>query len=459
MTSTDSAKLTDPPLSDEQDRDDIKVYAAKALREAKQEGLWLAVRARWIALAVIAVLLPIVNFHWSVLYYHVILIASALIGYAQLRVGRVGQSRPELFLIYCDILLITAVAVVTNPFAPEEWPAGMQYRYGSFIFFFVILAGATLAYSWRTVVAFGLWTAIAWSLGFAWLAFFGNHLPEMTTAIQGAFPDDPALAGLIDPNAMHPGWRFQEIVVFAIVAGILALTVKRSADLLESHASSERARNNLARYFSPTVVDELAKNDEPLKEVRMQNVAVLFVDIVGFTKFAHERGPTEIIAALREFHGAMEQEVFRHGGTLDKYLGDGLMATFGTPFAGDTDASDALKCAFSMIEASKALNDDRLKRGQVPLQASFGLHYGPVVLGDIGANRLEFAVIGDTVNVANRLESMTRTMDTALVVSDETMQQIQSENGEREPAGPRLIKQAAQAVRGLGQSMVVWTPA
>src|ERR1700735_2949743 len=97
-------------------------------------------------------------------------------------------------------------------------------------------------------------------------------------------------------------------------------------------------RGNLARYFSPNVVEELSGHDEPLRQVRTQNVAVLFVDIVGFTAFADARTPDEVVRTLREFHALMEREVFRHSGTLDKYLGDGLMATLGTPFGGTADA-------------------------------------------------------------------------------------------------------------------------
>ena len=91
------------------------------------------------------------------------------------------------------------------------------------------------------------------------------------------------------------------------------------------------------------------ENDEPLKQVRTQNVAVLFADIVDFTAYADGRSPMEVIGTLRLFHKRMEREVFRHGGTLDKYLGDGLMATFGTPFASNSDAVNALRCAQAMI--------------------------------------------------------------------------------------------------------------
>ena len=101
----------------------------------------------------------------------------------------------------------------------------------------------------------------------------------------------------------------------------------------------------------------------------------------------------------------MEEAVFAHGGTLDKYLGDGLMATFGTPFASERDALNALDCARAMMDSVARWNETRAARGEPPIRASVGLHYGPAVLGDIGANRLEFAVIGNTVNVASRIEA------------------------------------------------------
>ena len=112
------------------------------------------------------------------------------------------------------------------------------------------------------------------------------------------------------------------------------------------------------------------------------------------------RSPTEVIGTLRQFHERMEREIFRHEGTLDKYLGDGLMATFGTPFPGSVRRRNALRCAQAMLVSIDELNRERNKRGEPPVRISLGLHYGEVVLGDIGLNRLEFAVIGTTVNAA-----------------------------------------------------------
>ena len=112
-------------------------------------------RARYVALAVIACLLPVINPAWEQLYYVALLGLFALIGWAQVRVGRVGVSRSELALLFCDLALLTFVIVVPNPFGTTHWPVAMQYHFGNFIYFFVLLSGATLAYSWRTVVAVG----------------------------------------------------------------------------------------------------------------------------------------------------------------------------------------------------------------------------------------------------------------------------------------------------------------
>ena len=438
---------------------DTVQFAQAALAAAKREGLQLAVRARYVALAAIACLLPILNPSWDQLYYVALLGLFALIGWGQVKVGRVGVSRPELALLFCDLALLTIIAVVPNPFSSTHWPAATQYHLGNFIYFFVVLACATLAYSWRTVIAVGTWTSGLWIAGMVWVLLQPDRDPELTARIAAATAGDHRLFQLISPSSIALGSRIQEIVVFMIVAVTLAVAVRRGNDLLIRHAAVERERGNLARYFSPNVVEELSKNDEPLKQVRSQNVAVLFVDIVGFTAFAEARTPEEVVRTLREFHALMEQEVFRHNGTLDKYLGDGLMATFGTPFAGDADASNALRCAQAMIAAADRWNGERKAAGEAPIRVSFGLHYGPVVLGDIGLTCLEFAVIGSTVNVASRLEGLTRSLDCTLAASDDLVKRAQAELSPANAVFRPLTAQAPRTIRGLEQPIAIWTQA
>ena len=435
-------------------------FAEAALADSKREGLLLAVRARWVALAVTAVTLPIINPNWEVLYYVAMLSLFAAIGWAQLKIGRTtGRSRPELFLMFCDLALLTFLSVVPNPWSTVNWPLAMQFRFDTFIYFFIFLATATLAYSWRTVVAMGVWTSALWVVAVAWVYLQPETHAALSERVRAATGSDIRLFEIIDPAAIDVGGRFQQITVFLIVAMILALAARRSNALLISHAGIERERTNLARYFSPNVVEELSKNDDPLKQVRTQDVAVLFADIVGFTAYSDGRSPTEVIGTLRRFHERMEREVFRHEGTLDKYLGDGLMATFGTPFTGDCDAGNALRCAQAMIASMDELNLERKHRGEPPIQLSLGLHYGPVVLGDIGLNRLEFAVIGTTVNAASRLESLTREFGCALVASHDLVQRARAEGKCANTDFMHLIEKPACVVRGIEQPVAIWTRA
>ncbi len=431
--------------------------AQDALARDKREGLDLAVKARWIALAVIAILLPFINPRLEVLYYEALLCGFGLIGWAQKHIGRLGLSRPELFLMFCDLALMTIACVAPNPFSHVDWPLAMYYRFDNFVYFFVLLAGATLAYSWRTVVAMGTWTTGLWLSAVSLIWLFSGSYPELTDGAKAAFGNNERMAGILDPNNLRFELRVQEVVVFLIVAAMLALTSRRSNRLLIGHALLERERANLARYFSPNMVDELSSNDEPLKQVRNQNIAVLFVDIVGFTAFAADKTPEQVIDTLRAFHGRMEREVFRHDGTLDKYLGDGLMATFGTPLTGKTDARNALKCARAMATTVETWNGERTADGEPPIRASFGLHYGPAVLGDIGMNRLEFAVIGSTVNIASRLEALTRVLGVVLAASDAMIERARQEPGGEGGELEGFAKKPDQAIRGIGQPMTVWT--
>ncbi|WP_454648397.1 adenylate/guanylate cyclase domain-containing protein [Bradyrhizobium liaoningense] len=438
-------------------KQDTLKFAEAALADSKRDGLLLAVRARWAALAVTAITLPIIAPNWDVTYYILMLGLFAVIGWAQLKVGKVGRSRPELFLIFCDLALLTFLSVVPNPWSNVHWPIGMQFRFDSFIYFFIFLATATLAYSWRTVLAMGMWTGVLWAIAVGWAYLQPETHAALSERVRDAIGADIRMFNILDPSSIGFGERFQQVIVFIIVAAILALAVRRSNALLISHAGLERERANLARYFSPNVIDELSGNDEPLAKVRTQDVAVLFADIVGFTAYSDGRDPKDVIETLRQFHERMEREVFQHGGTLDKYLGDGLMATFGTPFVGDSDALNALRCARGMIASIAKLNSERSNRNEPPIQVSVGLHYGQVVLGDIGLNRLEFAVIGTTVNAASRLEALTREFGCAIVVSDALVQQAHAEPNHSSTDFAALVERPAQTIRGLERPVGIWT--
>ena len=224
-------------------------------------------------------------------------------------------------------------------------------------------------------------------------------------------------------------------------------------------AAAERARNNLSRYFSPNIVEMLAAQDEPLGPVRRQTIAVLFVDIVGFTRMAEEMAPEAVVDMLRQFHERMTAQIFACGGTVEKYIGDEILAVFGIPSASDTDAVNALRCADLMLTALDLWNGEREARGEPQLEIGIGLNYGPAVLGDVGSEHsMSFTVIGDTVNAASRLQGLTRMLETRLVVGDALVRAAKA--APSAPAAPllaRLRDRGEQVLRGRAGAVRIWT--
>jgi PAS domain S-box-containing protein len=239
-------------------------------------------------------------------------------------------------------------------------------------------------------------------------------------------------------------------------SGAVRYIVTVALDVTQLKAT-ERARNNLSRYFSPNMVEVLAGADEALRGVRSHDAGILFADIIGFSRFIALEGAEQAFQVVREFHARMARIVFRFGGTLDKYIGDGLMASFGTPHPGPTDAAHTLDCARAMAEEMAAWNAERSQRGEPRVRIAIGAHYGPVLLGDIGdERRLEFAVLGETVNIASRLEGMTRHFAVPLIVSDQLIRAACRERGEGSPVFEGLTAMGPQIIRGLPASIAVW---
>jgi PAS domain S-box-containing protein len=235
---------------------------------------------------------------------------------------------------------------------------------------------------------------------------------------------------------------------------------KRLQEAQAAERAAERARANLARYFSPKLVDTLAAKDQPLGAVRRQNLAVLFADVVGFTRLSETLEPEEVIEILRDIHSWMEKAIFRHDGSIEGYIGDAVLAIFGFPEAGGKDASNALSCAYDLLMAAQCWNQGRTGKGLAPIHIGIGLHYGPVVVGDVGTEEyVDFTVVGDTVNTASRLQQATRTLQCDLVVGQELVNATKGEKEREDTADlfERLQPRGDLAIRGRTQAVGIWT--
>jgi adenylate cyclase len=164
------------------------------------------------------------------------------------------------------------------------------------------------------------------------------------------------------------------------------------------------------RYVAREVVDEILKNPEQLVLTgERREVTVLFCDIRGFTPLSERLDPEGVVLLLNEFYNLMIETTFAHDGTLDKFLGDGVMCVFGAPIARPDHAMQAIRTALDMQAGIASLSERFVAQGRPPIAIGIGMSAGEVVAGTVGSeNRMEYTAIGDSVNLAARLESLAR---------------------------------------------------
>lgn len=289
-----------------------------------------------------------------------------------------------------------------------------------------------------------------------------GHLTEkdslLKTVMVSAYGDMANIRTAMNRGAFDFVTKPIEFDDLKVTIGKTLSEIMMLREAIERREAAERAKFNLSRYFPPSLVELLSETDEPFGSPREQDVAVLFADIIGFTSMSAALPPDKVFGLIRDFHGCMAQEIFDADGTLDKYIGDGLMATFGTPASTGADAGKAIRCAQGMVRAVERLNESRALAGEATLQLAVGIHYGPALLGNIGdERRLEFATIGDTVNIASRLEELCRTLVTPVVVSDAVVEAARVEAPDDTAFLDFLSSRGVMAVRGLDQPIAVWT--
>lgn len=246
--------------------------------------------------------------------------------------------------------------------------------------------------------------------------------------------------------------RSISLVVFLIAAWICRFAGKSRIQLVEAITRTDARRMRLQRYFSPGVGEllEVGEEDE-LVQGQECELTILFVDIRGFTDLSSRLRSREVIQLLNQFHAHMVEAIFRHGGTLDKYLGDGLMAYFNAPIGQPDHARRAVLCAREMERELADLNRRRSDEGTAPIAIGIGIHTGKAVVGDIGApHRREFTAIGQAVNIASRLEGATKELGVTIAVSEATARRVTD--------GPEWQDLGDRPLRGCPEPIRVMTP-
>lgn len=252
-------------------------------------------------------------------------------------------------------------------------------------------------------------------------------------------------------SPIHIG-RFTEedLDLLTALANFAAVAIER-AQLAEKIEQERKIRSKMERYHSPAVIDEIVKGavsaDE--NEIRHAEVSILFADISGFTTVSETKKPEEVAEFLSNFFSAAVDAIFAYGGTLDKFIGDAVMAFFGAPIPQDDHADRAIMAGLMMMERVELWNADREAQGLPPVRIRVGINSGPAVVGNVGTEkRVDYTVLGSSVNIASRLESGVAKPG-QLVISHNTLERVVG-SFETEPLGEFALK-------GLQQKMPVYT--
>ncbi len=197
--------------------------------------------------------------------------------------------------------------------------------------------------------------------------------------------------------------------------------------VFEDLTREKRMRLTMSRYLAKEVVDKLLESDEDAFLATSQQATVLFSDIRHFATITESLGADETVNMLNAYFTEMVDVVLRHGGILDKYIGDAIMAVFGAPLVVPRDADNAVAAAIEMIRALDRFNRQRTSQGLDPIEVGIGISTGEVVAGSIGTTkRMDYTVIGESVNLAARLEGANKHYGTSVLVSDATISQLKS---------------------------------
>jgi adenylate cyclase len=333
-----------------------------------------------------------------------------------------GKIRPPFFARYVNAFVETSIPTLTlvlgidatSPAYILAIPITWMY------FLFIILSTLRLSF-WLCI-----WTGFVAAAEYLWLAFHYLSAPQ---------------TGPIDASLTTPLWQSVRISVLlgsGFLAGVVSLQIRRQfTRALRSVEDRNRVVNMFGQHVSPAVVDQLLNQDVELSgEVR--EVCVMFLDIQGFTTFAENRRPEEVVEYLNGLFSVMIEIVNRHNGIVNKFLGDGFMAVFGAPISDASACRNGVGSALEMVERVQTMSAS----GEIaPTFIRIGLHAGEAVTGNVGSReRKEYTIIGDVVNLASRLEQLNKQFGSRLLVSDAVLERLDGHHERATPHGEVVVK-------------------
>ncbi|MDP2376898.1 adenylate/guanylate cyclase domain-containing protein [Reyranella sp.] len=319
------------------------------------------------------------------------------------------------WLIYLSVVIDMALLMVLifSFHLKYAQTAAFYLKVPTLLYVFLFIGLRALRFEARLVMFSGVCAAAGW----AWLTYY------VATGRGGPPNRTHNFIEYMTSNALLVGAEIDKIIAILLTTAVLALAISRARHLLVRSVSEGAAARDLSRFFDPGVAARIRTAALSIKagEGELRDAAILTVDLRGFTRLSTELEPGEVMKVLQDYQGRVCPLIASNGGSIDKFLGDGILASFGAVVPSPTAAADALRAADAVIAAADRWIADRRAAGLPPLMIGMAAAAGSVVFGAVGdGERLEFTVIGDAVNFAAKLEKHNKDEKTRAVTDGAT---------------------------------------
>jgi adenylate cyclase len=305
------------------------------------------------------------------------------------------------FLALSVVVDITVLMVTIWSFHLQyQEPAAMYLKAPTLMYAFILIALRMLRFEPWLVVLAGAGASAGWLVLVAYAA-----------RADGSAGITHSFATYATSNQILLGAEFDKVVSLLMVTAILAIALVRARKLLFRAVADQLAAAELSRFFAPEVAGRIRESDMALQpgQAELREAAILMVDLRGFTPLSQALTPAEVMALLSEYQSRVVAAITRHGGSIDKFMGDGILASFGATRPSGAWAADALRAVEDLLAACAGWAEERRAAGLAAPPAGAAVATGPVMFGTIGDHsRLEYTVIGDPVNLAAKLEKHTK---------------------------------------------------
>ena len=301
--------------------------------------------------------------------------------------------------ILLDMLLL--MGLIWSFHIQYQQPPAFYLKAPTLLYVFIFIALRALRFEERYVLIAGVVAATGWLSLVAYAAIFDNRQNLVTHNYVDYMSQSLILWGA----------EIDKIVSILMVSLLLFLAIRNARQVMVRALAEGEAAHDLKRFFSRDVAEQITAADERIQpgQGRICEAAVMFLDLRGFTALSRMLPPDQTVAVLGDYQARMAPIIRKHGGSIDKYLGDGILASFGATRPSQTFAADALNAVDDLMTAAKHWSEQRVAQGLPPVNVGAAVAAGSLLIGAVGdATRLEYTVIGDAVNLAAKLEKQTK---------------------------------------------------